>query len=77
MLSLKVCFDFMEKNFLEPVCLCCVCAAASVEQQALHSDTQEDAPPKLSDDVDSTQFQSPDTGMFPVPTKKIKHSHVH
>ncbi|XP_044074663.1 sickle tail protein isoform X2 [Siniperca chuatsi] len=34
---------------------------ASVEQQALLSDTQEDTPPKLSDEVDSTQLKPPDT----------------
>lgn len=44
----------------------CVGAAASVEQQALLSDSQEDTPPQLRDEVDSTQLQPPDTGMIAV-----------
>ncbi|KAM9350014.1 sickle tail protein [Symphorus nematophorus] len=36
---------------------------ASVEQQASRSDTQEDTPPRLSDEVDSTQFKSAHTAL--------------
>ncbi|XP_029309286.1 sickle tail protein homolog [Cottoperca gobio] len=52
----------------------CVSAAASVEQQALPSDSQEDTPPQLSDEADSTQLKPPHTA--PAAALKIPASAV-
>lgn len=51
--------------------VCCVCAAASVDQQTLLSNTQEDTPSELNDEVDSNQLDSTNTGIIPVQRKEI------
>ncbi|TMS09753.1 Sickle tail protein, partial [Larimichthys crocea] len=52
--------------------VCVVCAAASVEQQPPLSDTQEDIPLKLRDEVDSGQLKSQDTGPSQHPAATVE-----